>query len=99
MKMTISLCLWMVMLTVSRAAVIDQRPNEQSVQMETTIDDLMNALAQVTKSKGMFRSPARSFTRLQYAAQMCAIRGRVVSSSLCNPIPTSLPCLLVSLLK
>ena len=55
MKMTITLCLWMVMLTVSRAAVIDHqsRLNEQSVQMETTIDDLMNALAQVTKSKGM----------------------------------------------
>jgi hypothetical protein len=56
MKMTITLCLWMVMLTVSRAAVIDHQSrglNEQSVQMETTIDDLMNALAQVTKSKGM----------------------------------------------
>lgn len=51
MKMTIStLLLCLAAVASSRAAVIDQqRPNEQ------TIDDLMNALAQVTKLKDELR--------------------------------------------
>jgi len=55
MKMIVSSLLLCLVASLSRAAVIDQRPNQEAVQMETTIDDLMNVLAQVTKLKDELR--------------------------------------------